>query len=164
MKPKDTTMSGELDTSGAVEILGSGGKVRRGCLWSDLSPFEQGYIEALFADWQRTDWPYWAPLGFSDLSPEALAAIRKDCGLWQAIHTDIIGNRLSREGGASFWQQRQENWPAWPLMRDRFAVSFPPVSPSLTEEGRVITVSVAESGSTASPKSDSHCQSEGGAE
>lgn len=89
-----------LDTSGAVEgfapafediAAGRGESVA----WHDLSPFVQGYIEALFFTnegdgtpgegdefglWREVEPGLWsADFGFSDLAPEALAAILADC-------------------------------------------------------------------------------------
>lgn len=84
--------------------------------WSDLSPFVQGYVEALFAseadalDAMEPDaglgrreglW-----LGFSDLAPETLARIIADC---EAITQDgrefSAACSLSYEG-ATFWANR----------------------------------------------------------
>lgn len=108
-----------LDTSGAVPMPSAhGGSVP--FRWGGLSPFAQGYVEALFASAEDAlRYPDTGPgiggghYGFSDLAPEALALILRKCGpeaqrLW--------GD--TREGGRLFWS------------------SFP-LAPYLGDDGRV---------------------------
>lgn len=71
-------MTFTLDTSGAVIMPNTEEPVR----WEDLSPFAQGYIAAMFEALRvpGPDGP--EPLlypAFSDLAPEALAAILRHC-------------------------------------------------------------------------------------
>lgn len=141
--PKSAAPAFTLDTSGAVAST-----VRFGLpyAWSDLDAFAQGYVEALFASacprcrgagefiqtwhagnlherlrdhgsgfgWFRCD------LGFSSLSPEALAMILADCAAYQA-------SRPSGQVGAVFW-----------LYRDEGELSdFPPLTVSLGDDGKV---------------------------
>jgi hypothetical protein len=56
--------------------------------WSDLSPFAQGYVEAMFAEWGPRLEAQTAGLAqpkshrrlcFSDLSPEAIALVLRLC-------------------------------------------------------------------------------------
>lgn len=132
----------KLDTSGYVKVTHEDGQWHR-YVWSDLSPFTQGYIEALFAsawaepkfrsDWLlrdvvkgvpedewRTDRP-----AFSDLAPETLARIIADCA-WRQEKSPRLG---SVKDGADFWRARQgEN--GWP-------VSMPPLTVQLGDDGTV---------------------------
>jgi len=118
----------KLDTSGEVQnvptgIAGICGDYR----WSDLTPFQQGYVEVLFAN-QDTEWanrPWlWGGMdrpGFSDLSPEALARIIADC----EVAASILGRDNRSEDGAWFWNggKRQPG--------------FPPLTPYLSEDGKI---------------------------
>ena len=98
--------------------------------WSDLSPFVQGYVEAMFGqpialghgDRAHANW---IKVGFSDLAPETLARIMEDCErapdfeCGPAIDADQIGNL--------FWRERQI---------DRL-INFPPLTPYLGDDGKV---------------------------
>lgn len=101
-------MTSQLDTSGDVER----GEAYGGqAFWSDLSPFTQGYIEALFADHgdALTEAPedaipgIGATKGFSDLAPETLARIIADCGRWVRLWPLSEG----LEQGRRFWALQQ---------------------------------------------------------
>jgi hypothetical protein len=130
-----------LDTSGAVEIPNSGGQVRRGWLWSDLSPFTQGYVEALFAEWAESldeqgeallSWRRGVDrVCFSDLAPATLAAILKDCGPDSRGYVHPTGATMgianSFEGGGLFWRTRQEGMWA----------GFPPLTAYLGDDGLI---------------------------
>lgn len=128
----------ELDTSGRVHgFAGSGRFPRDYREWEDLTPFQQGYVEALFAEvppalvpngdpetgesWDEED-----PRGFSDLSPEALAMILADCDRQALVYTDRTPDQTD---GRIFWSGRQHN-----VLRSR---GFPPLTPYLSDEGRV---------------------------
>lgn len=118
-----------LDTSGFVTLpaLRRAPNFVSRIRWSDLSPFEQGYTTGVFASAEeagisiRRGAPSaWMPetqigVAFSDLAPETLARIMKECG-------KVTGLAATREAGRYFWQLR--NTP--PGLR-----AFPPVAPYL---------------------------------
>ncbi len=105
--------------------------------WSDLTPFEQGYIEAAFAD-LRERWaakyaathggrvnPDFKHPGFSDLAPETLQRIREDCAAFPcAIH----GN--DGLAGGYFWNARQKG--TWA------EIGFPHLTIALNDAGKVV--------------------------
>jgi hypothetical protein len=106
--PDALRASYHLDTSGYVGTFHTG---QPAVAWSDLDPFTQGYIEALFEaaglaiidKWGEGEGEQdenWA--GFSDLAPETLSRIIEDCagGEW--------GGHSSAHGGREFWRSRQE--------------------------------------------------------
>jgi hypothetical protein len=89
-----------LDTSGEVDHVMVDGCVETGLAfrWRDLDSFTSGYIEALFftdnapgvttEEWQAPDFEpsegsIPEDVGFSDLAPETLARIIKDCAEFQ---------------------------------------------------------------------------------
>lgn len=117
-----------LDTSGAVMLA-------PGFIWSDLSPFEQGYVEAMFASWKAQcdldgdDFD----VGFSDLAPETLAAIRKDCA---ALVSPPYVFASDADAGRFCWEWRQRGWrnaTGGPPLRE----AFPPLTVSLGDDGKV---------------------------
>lgn len=128
-------MTFQLDTSGRVECAASFQPIGW-AIWSDLSPFTQGYIEALFASeaeaaakawWLRKSGPFDIPRpGFSDLAPEALARIIADCEVGREIYAGI-GPRTQAEKGRQFWEDRQAE-----MMR-----RFPPLTVQLGDDGKV---------------------------
>lgn len=144
-------MSGfQLDTSGFVQCPAPNQKPNEstGCwFWPDLSPFAQGYVEALFASDEMLElWRsakatmeaekygshmMWVP-GFSDLSPEALAMILRDCA--QAVRTHY---RNTYDSGERFFAARQRPSPLH---------LFPPLTPILSEDGKVNLVVQAQVG------------------
>jgi hypothetical protein len=93
-------------------------------LWSDLDPFTQGYVEALFLsipeqlDVERACWKERPK--FSDLAPEALASILAVCA--------GSGPRMGRAEGAAFWCDRQSH-KLWPV--------YPPLTLDLGDDGKV---------------------------
>lgn len=92
----------KLDTSGIVDFhVGSLNSFR---MWKDLSPFEQGYVEALlrFANDHLGD-VHSNQYGFSDLAPETLAQIREDCTVMEDEKKWL--NKI--EDGYWFWTSRQ---------------------------------------------------------
>lgn len=122
-----------LDTSGAVMVPRVAFNARKSgnapLLWSDLDPFEQGYIEALFftneeeLTTERAERPWLlkpdcaAAPGFSDLAPETLARIIADCAEFQAsdVWRDFDHARATAEepptadddqAGRDFWFTR----------------------------------------------------------
>lgn len=138
-KPQDVR-GFELDTGGVVRISArpfGGGSDMMEVRWSDISPFEQGYVEGMLSGpvmmttaqlVTRGDTTGFARFGFRDLAPSTLAAIRKDCSeavtklrrfdLWETEDADA-GRRL--------WIERQAGNLA----------DFPPLTLSLGEDGKV---------------------------
>lgn len=116
---KTTGVSAGFDTSGTVRRPG----FARPLAWSDLSPFEQGYVEALFVETRRAN-PHHPVVGcgFSDLAPEALVMILRDCEGWLKLYPKA-------SGGASFWRCRQDQLVTRP--------DFPPLTVYLGDDGRV---------------------------
>lgn len=130
-----------LDTSGAVCDMHPLGFLADKWTWPDLSLFQQGYVEAAFAsacdpvavlvaedDFSRS----WDPaidaslprdVGFSDLHPETLAAMMKDCKLSQAM----AGGPGNHEAGEYFWHERQQG----------LELRFPPLTLYPDDEGKV---------------------------
>jgi hypothetical protein len=105
-----------LDTSGYVRFLvpHTLDEVRRH--WSDLTPFQQGYVEALFADLtlETATGDLVTAYGFfRDLSPEALARIMGDCERFGELP---VGEHGLSEAGITFWQARQWGY----LRHDKF--------------------------------------------
>lgn len=99
-------MSGfTLDTSGYVHGPEENGPAA-GRWWSDLTPFEQGYVRELLreielaAKWLDTVDPYRAP-GFSDLAPETFVAMRADCAAVAGAFRDRAN------AGEQLWLDRQ---------------------------------------------------------
>mgnify|MGYP003578430623 CR=1 FL=1 len=95
--------------------------------WSDLSPFTQGYIEALFATFSAEFQKEWGAsnlqVRFSDLAPETLAGIIADC---EAAAT-ARGSDGYEATGREFWMVRQAG-----LIAD-----FPPLTIHLGDDGKV---------------------------
>ena len=127
-------MGFNLDTPGAVDIPNSGGQVRRGRLWSDLSPFAQGTLTAATEELQRQldaqKHGLWVRVGFANWSPEALAMILADCKAYASRPfgtKDVTDVRPIREAGTGFWSRRQ----------NRYYDAFPPLPPYLGDDGKV---------------------------
>jgi hypothetical protein len=126
-----------LDTSGAV-VTAHGGDVGSLAVWyefDDLSPFVQGYTEAMFASAVGTP-EFWANdrnagypdgVGFSDLAPETLAAILKDCEAFTNEVDGLPARLQTADAGRTFWMRRQ----------DGARPGFPPLTPYLGEDGLV---------------------------
>lgn len=113
-------MSGfTLDTAGAVHgVVASDGDLAA-YLWPDLSPFMQGYVEALLRA---------TGSAFSDLSPEALALILRDCEAnREALAAIGIHGPGTAQSGADFWR----------LRNTCKMTTFPPLVPFLADDGRV---------------------------
>lgn len=115
-----------FDTSGVVCIPARDfeGPVDRVLSWDKLSPFVQGYVEALFESLvEQTHTTGWA---FRYLDPSALALILRDCEAWRCLYPR---GRDDKQGGANMWLLRAEQ------MVER--KDFPPLQPYLSDEGRV---------------------------
>ncbi|MCR5876962.1 hypothetical protein [Phenylobacterium sp. J367] len=108
-----------LDTSGYVtaQRATSGGPFTFS--WSDLTPFQQGYVEALFASIaaRATREAGWrdVPYGFHHLAPETLARILKDCEAYQGRYLAMQLTGSDATWGRYFWADRQNGiYADWP--------------------------------------------------
>ncbi|MET3527264.1 hypothetical protein [Phenylobacterium koreense] len=123
----------DFDTSGYV-WQPPGAKSIYKVRWEDLSPFEQGYVQALLrgvdlvGQWLDTVDPYRAP-GFSDLAPEALAMILRDCEARAPAYAASM--RYPPSAGRSFWRVRQHG----------HVPTFPPLRVFLNDAGKVCLAS-----------------------
>lgn len=153
-------MSFQLDTSGSVlrphptpEDL-SGAWASTPVQWSDLSPFTQGYIEAVLRSVRKgcdhcegrgevggwlgqtaeSGGYYSEPCedcvpAFSDLAPETLAQIIADCEARLAQYSVSRDGAEDIERGRRFFNRRQEGW--------REANGFTPQTIQLCDDGKV---------------------------
>lgn len=132
---KTTGVSAGFDTSGTVRRPG----FARPLAWSDLSPFEQGYVEALLRSYSDTlTEGLGEPLmvGFSDLDPEALAMSLRDC---EAMEADWPLQAQPADLGATYWREQQRGALA--------TKGFPPLTVYLGDDGRVqIRAAIAKAG------------------
>lgn len=136
-------MAFQFDTSGKI-ILN-----QTRIIWSDLSPFEQGYVERAFAELDKARLQHYhaAPWGskgrevpicaaFSDLAPKTLARIIEDCS---ALHFEIIGcvigGDVARGSVAWDWRQRAQADPRNPA--GEIHARFPPLTVILGHDGKV---------------------------
>lgn len=126
-------MSGfQLDTSGSVAHLAPNGDpvIVGGIRWSDLTPFAQGYIAALFQHRHlERDEDQPVTTGFSDLAPATLARIIGDCETGLADPLCAFMNHP--ESGAMFWRDRQAN------QLNGMHPHFPPLTPYLGDDGLI---------------------------
>lgn len=138
-------MTFTLDTSGAIRLVPAAsdpdGPLYR---WSDLDPFTQGYVEALFSSAPYGDGRFMFPLGtvltcgFHHLAPETLQRIVTDCAAHLKASTDLEDGPFDDEPrgridlrhlGAAWWRGRQlGNWAGQ---------GFPPLTPYLGEDAKV---------------------------
>jgi hypothetical protein len=141
-----------LDTSGVVEgPIGTPDGQRYNAIgWAFLTPFQQGYVEALFAGGVSDEWfdhdegrrkaitIYPAGFTFSDLAPETLAAILRDCERAAETYPDPAA--MTAEAGRAFWAERQTR-PHKAFIANRrggyHVTNFPPLTPYLGDDGRV---------------------------
>lgn len=111
-----------MDTSGAVHVE-----------WCDLDSFTQGYIEAAFFtsidnhfnrdNWESafcqyqlsegaTDGTIPIDAGFSDIDPESLGAIIRDCRVFQQLYSELLSLAYERDdydatqAGRDYWYTR----------------------------------------------------------
>lgn len=137
-----------LDTSGSVHFPTLDVTGRAFAMWSDLSPFVQGYVEALFAsliadlEARRDYLPNLNGIGasfgiaFSDLSPEVLALILRDC---EAVRNEAILPDTA-DAGRRFWDGRQSHKAV--VVHTGFGKGlatkyWPPLTPYLSDDGNV---------------------------
>jgi len=118
-----------LDTSGRVECAASFQPIGW-TIWPDLSPFAQGYVEAIFASLlavrEAGAGKHFINYGFSDLSPETLALILRDCEAWRSCYPAVENEA---KAGAAFWELRTKQFVKRP--------DFPPLTPYLGDDGKV---------------------------
>lgn len=116
-----------LDTSGAIRLVPArsdpDGPIYR---WSDLTPFAQGYVEAMLASVDRSVGGFSFP-AFSDLAPATLSRIIGDCEAADHLRPGVSAEG-DRASGAQFHAMRQSGL---------FAVRFPPLTVSLGEDGLI---------------------------
>lgn len=127
-------MSYQLDTSGTVwDGVTDPGEPRAYFLWFDLSPFVQGYVEAMFGEscLAALD-EYGRPLGFSDLDPATLARIIADCERALGLAHLNLGAAYNANdaGGHCFWSDQQ----AGLLTKN----GLPALTVSLNDAGKVV--------------------------
>jgi hypothetical protein len=136
----------QLDTSGVVGGVAFPGGKPLPTTWDDFDSFTQAYVEALFADFRRAV-PALAnhgvrngqAVGFSDLAPETLTTILRDCAAIQEQHAANIASVLAYSGqrnadkvavaldGSKFWEARQRG----------NLCDFPPLTPTLGDDGLI---------------------------
>lgn len=124
----------KIDTSGYVggSKLHLSGRI----YWSDLSPFQQGAVEAALSGGASNFHPGsdgWRAWSFSDLAPAALQRIMADCESREA-KTQFCDWRDQEFAGREFW-----------LLRQSFNLEgFPPLTISLAEDGLIHLSEVGE--------------------
>lgn len=128
--PSSLDTSGEVVMPAIIEMTGEPDAIALSYRWRDLDPFTQGYVEALFQSvvpvydaGATVEMCMWEAKGFSDLAPETLAAILKDC----ARFTELFGEWPLHDHGKHFWIGRQ---------KDKHP-DFPPLTPTLSEDGKI---------------------------
>lgn len=128
----------------------------RSWAWDDLSPFTQGYVEALFATFSTEFQKEWGAsnlqVRFSDLAPETLARIIADCEVFEDANCDPLNDaefatddrQGPTEAGAAFWLDRQggaafeADWPEpYGGALTRASKPFPPLTVQLGDDGKV---------------------------
>lgn len=130
-------MTFELDTSGSVraDIPGLNCPV----FWSDLTPFCQGYVEAMWQsvrelrrDAEDAKQINLDDLGFRHLAGDTLKRIVEDCGRFVTYSRDVCGvdgYEQSPSDGRWFWDARQRG--EW---SDK---GYPVLTPFLSDEGLI---------------------------
>lgn len=139
-------MTFQLDTTGAILLPQSSAENPFGkwasdaTQWDDLSPFTQGYIEALFAELHQTPvvqecgrggWN----VGFFDLAPETLARIIADCERMRQVF-GWLGPK-DADGAPVEWFQ-EEGRSAWKYRQNGDLPNFPPLTVQLGDDGKVL--------------------------
>jgi hypothetical protein len=137
-------MSFQFDTSSYVRMVPSDVKStpKDYLRWPDLSPFEQGYVEAMFAEvhhnyhWATGDFgapdDYSAGPAFRHLAPETLARIRKDCAAIGPYSASKFYADSQRQG-AHFWFDRNHVAEHG----EHYFAKLPPLAPYLGNDGKV---------------------------
>lgn len=132
----------QLDASGGVGPMPGWAKPVPECnrfiYWSDLSPFCQGYVEAMFADGIRDGYEATADfstprhilsarsshLGFRHLAPATLSRIIADCEGLQKLTPPNWGESFA--AGELAWKCRAGGWVG-------FRDEYPPLTPYLDD-------------------------------
>jgi len=113
--------------------------------WGDLSPLEQGFIEAMskaasvkavrgFEPCEDEELGAGAVprmIGFSDLASETLELIRKDCAAFQN-YANGLGIKTGKAEGESFYRGRQAG-----SLPGAWGAAFPPLTPHLGDDGLI---------------------------
>lgn len=140
----------QLDTSGVVYIPAPlCGRIHGyGVTWDDFDLLQQGYVEALLRDFNNNARPAGAVwtgtyYGFSDLAPETVQKIIRDCAALQAALSE---HQFDYSQGWCFWNYRNgrlegpdlvrwsEPFDTWFLNASR---EFPPLTLTLGEDGLI---------------------------
>lgn len=132
-------MGFQLDTSGAVAMGSEHGPQYAGInlVWSDLTPFAQGFVEALFAPHNhgRSGRSVMTVGGrqaaFRDLAPETLAriiAVRDRVANYE-IFSILASGWDNPQLGALVWAEQQRG--------AYFDKGFPPLTVTLGDDGKV---------------------------
>lgn len=129
-------MTFQLDTSGKVSMVDLEPKMAWGdrddqISWSGLSPFTQGYIEALLSD-ALPLFNIATPSAFSDLAPETLARIIADCEAFTVAN--MADGFADEQAGRDFWSARADGWHDTLGMIDG---DCPPLTVQLGDDGKV---------------------------
>ncbi len=124
------TLTGfQLETSGAVQMPEPFEKYGRGFWdWSDLSPFVQGYVEALLRHLNR-DLLVDGEVPFGRIAPETLARIMEDCETIQRMFSNF-SEVFPINPGREFYIRRQRG--------NYRSHGFPPLTVSLNDDGKVV--------------------------
>lgn len=125
-----------LDTSGRVECASSFQPIGW-AIWSDLTPFQQGYIEAALRSYWLTlalAGPMFAErCAFRHLAPSALERILKDCACFENLAGGLGLTKLGEREGRYFYVGRNSG-----SLTDAFAAAFPPLHVFLNDAGQVV--------------------------
>lgn len=153
----------KLDTSGVVPACAptADPSILGPCGFHDLTPFSQGYVEALFAELRGPSAMddscvckcgrrhVWTPSGgmcrscgqplpggrlggFSDLSPEALGMILADCERFLAERTEPRWTENPK------WLAAERGKDFWSSRQADVRVHFPPLTISLNDDGKIV--------------------------
>lgn len=122
----------QLDTSGVVTLNKFDPEAYMGypehVNWDRLSPFAQGYVEALlrglYENYEQQVAAY--RFRFDNLAPETLARIIEDCATLERRAAYMVPT--DAEQGAITWASRQRGDIA----------DFPPLTLSLGDDGKVV--------------------------
>lgn len=102
--------------------------------WENLSPFCQGYVEAMLSGVRVHGVGEYASsrsARFSDLAPETLARIMEDCAKGVELSIAPLGRQYNdnASGGACLYEDRQSGRLT--------GISFPPLTVYLGDEGKI---------------------------
>ncbi len=119
-------MTFQLDTTGEVSSRISPTVF---LTWEDLSPFTQGYVEALIANDALPLYNVATPPGFRHLAPETLARIIEECERCERGYRALGIQTIERFAGFNVWTLQQ----AGTLVEQ----GFPPLTVHLGDDGKV---------------------------